>query len=202
MGRWLAAARESRPVRVTTFAVSTVAAAAGAAALALLVIVPAVTGVHVFGGNSGGGPAAASSPSRSPYSPPRVEIAQAYYEYNRVQLRTARTNNPAPLDKVMTGRALRMQRQAYAQRESAGKVGYGSTTSSDIRILDIKLHGNRRATLHTCQDRSGEGLKNARSGEILTVGREKQEVYTEMRRVDGQWKVSLAKSVEGGGDCA
>lgn len=149
------------------------------------------------------------SASQTPVPPPaasaseseqtrREAIAAAYREFERVVDRTARTNNPAPLDEVATGRALRMLEQAYRQREQVGKVGYGRTK---VNVIGIEIHGARKATVHTCNDNSSDGLEDASTGEILTVGRERQEGFMRMRRVGGQWKVSLSQVVKGGGKC-
>ena len=83
-----------------------------------------------------------------------------------------------------------------AQFRAEGKVGYGT----DIIYVSWpkSINGGDTAVLDDCQDGSQSGVKDAKTGNKLTVGTPNTPIEVTLKRTEQGWKVSQADLIAGG----
>jgi hypothetical protein len=136
--------------------------------------------------------------SPAPKKPSTAEQILAQYEgFWSVVIPVAdvpKERRRSTLEPYATEPALSRILRGVVAAEAYGRSGYGKYV---LHPQSPRIKG-AVATIRDCQDSSGVGQKNRKTGERLTRGVKRDPVVTTMRRVDGVWRVSEVKYLDGG----
>lgn len=135
-------------------------------------------------------PSAAASPS-----PVASETAQIILQYRgfwtnvNAASRLPEAQREALLERYAAEAALRSLSAGIARERAKGRVFYGAERPRP-RLKTVSVSGRPVALIDDCQDASGTGLQDARTGRHLTVGVSRNHVVVTMHQgADGIWRV-------------
>jgi hypothetical protein len=196
----LEAGRDHRPYGVEVTAVAAVDHPPGRrAGLAALAVVTATALVGCTG-NSGSPPptiTASVSNSQGDQSPPSVvtvandrdRVLQRYGEFfvalPKASLMPESKRNEV-LAQYLAGPAYSAVVKSLSSQAAFGKALYGQPTLTP-QITDLRPN---TAVIRDCQDTSNSGVQDVKTGDRETKGVPRTLVVTDLRRVDGLWKIT------------
>jgi hypothetical protein len=137
---------------------------------------------------SGGAPARRTRPPSR-----RRQVMAAFTGYN-VALRAATNSRSAAKVRLLMrpyingatiANLVRFDRRLWSKDEIVyGHIGY--------HVLDVRLDGDH-AFVHDCDDTSGSGLADARTGQVIpgSLGVKDQNIVTRLNLVHGRWLIGI-----------
>jgi hypothetical protein len=171
------------------------ALAGGAIALSVVSMVAACGGQASVSlpGKALPGKAPAAAAASAPALSARQQVVTAYTGYLSA-LAAADDSRSAARARAILGKYLPASTigsavsafRAYWRR---GEVSYGSVVP---HLLRVRVSGDR-AYVHDCQDTTGSGLADARTGQAIpgTMGTGYENLITRLQRVRGRWLVMI-----------
>lgn len=166
----------------------------------VIAVVVILSGCQASGGSSAPPPIsakAASPPVPSPSSLSGGEAVVAVYRdlYSSGQLaeRTPANGREPILARVAAQPLLNRMLRGIAALQATDRVTWGSPV---IHTFNVAIKDDR-ATLHDCQDATGTGQADAKTGERLTHGKSGTHLVATLRKgKDGAWRISTLEQVK------
>jgi hypothetical protein len=174
--------RPARPIARLVILACLVSLLAGCAGVATSVRLP-----------SKAAPTSAASVERPRPLSPRQQVVAAYTGYTSAVAAAFNSRNPATVRRLLrpylNAPTIKNFVRTFSTAWAKDEVSFGHIV---LHILSVKIRGNA-AWVHDCDNTSGSGLKNARTGQIVpgSVGSSHSNLVTRLNRVHGKWQIDV-----------